>query len=573
MRTVHVEPLLRRLTRPLVSGPRRLAAFDINNYQIKLALMARRRGAPVLEAFHVEGLDEYENAGTPGLDEGQRQALREIVDEYELAGTEAVSSLPYGSYTMRLVVLPRMPRRDVREAIRLDLRRGGKFNEARELFEYVTVDAFRQDDGVYENHLVVTVDRERLHELYVYLSSLGLRVRGYTVPALSLRTLLAHDPDVDDDGVYAVVNMSHEETSFSLVHRGRLLFTREIPRTGRELTEALENVVLADGRTIHLGERRATEIKYEYGVIGEDEYDEETDEGIPLERLAMMMRPVLEKMIVEIRRSIDYCQEQFGVASPARLFLSGGGAQLRNLAPYLASRLRTDVAFMNAITGYALGENVMVEALRLRGLSMTTAIGAALRVDDDDAHLFAPRDYVDADWRWLRASMRTVAAASVVLAALNTGLSVTAERRVRAHVAQKRAALARLDEIQSRYAGQADAVKLRRWRRNALLSLIGRETPWSALMRDVSHRVGMDVLLTELRSERVTVDADAGVYETRMRFRALLSLEHDRLEDVLSRLLDGVGSSPFFDDVRLENVTADDEKRLARAAFSARLVE
>ncbi len=563
---------MRRLTRPLVSGPRRLAAFDINNYQIKLALMSRQRGRPVLEVFHVEGLDEYENVGTPGLDEGQRQALREIVEEYALTGAEAVASLPYGSYAMRLVVLPRMPRHDVREAIRLDLRRGGKFDDDAELFEYVTVDAFRQEDAVYENHLVVTVNRERLHELYAFLASLGLRVRGYTVPALSLRTLLARTPGVDDDAVYAVVNMSHEETSFSLVHSGRLLFTREIPRTGRELTEALENVVLADGRTVHLGERRATELKYEYGVVTEDEFGEETDEGIPLERLAMMMRPVLEKMLVEIRRSIDYCQEQFGVAPPARLFLAGGGARLRNLVPYLAARLRTEVAFLEPVAGFELGEHVSAEALRLRGLAMATAIGAALRVDDDEAHLFAPREYVDADWRWLRASLRTVAAASVVMAAVTTSLSVAAERNVRAHVAAKRAALARLDEIQARYAGQADAVKLRRWRRNALLSLIGRETPWGALMRDLSHRVGVDVVLTEMRSERVTVDADAGIYETRMRFRALLSLERDRLEEVLSRLLDGVTSSPYLDDVRLENVTADEEARLAHAAFSARLI-
>ena len=49
----------------------------------------------------------------------------------------------------------------------------------------------------------------------------------------------------------------------------------EAKKALKELTDALQTIVTPEGETIHLSRERADEIKFEYGVVDEDEKDEE----------------------------------------------------------------------------------------------------------------------------------------------------------------------------------------------------------------------------------------------------------------------------------------------------------
>jgi len=559
--------LVRRFTVPLGGGSRHLFALDINNLRISLALMRPGKDGPVLERMHVERLEEYDNEGTPGLDPGQREAITKLVNEYRLAGVDTVASLPYKSYSIRVVVLPNMPRREVRNALRLDLKSNSKFNETTELFEFVTVDSFTQDGIRYENHLVATINRARLFEHVNFLRELGLNVKGFSVPALAGRNLLAHDDRIAADGVYAVVHMSHEETSFSLIRDHRLMFTREIPRTSRELSEALLNIVTPDGKTLHLDSRRASELMFEYGIIDDATMGETTDDGIPLEQVAVMMRPVLEKMLVEIRRSIDFCREQFGVPAPARLFLSGGNAQLKNLAHYLSSRLRIQTDFIDPTRGYTCATGDMREALSVRKHVLGTAIGSALNVSSG-GQVFVPPEFIPRDDHYIKVLLRAVTATSFLLAASGVAFVHLSSVRTRGRMVQEQQTLNRLDSIEQRYAGAADKVKLRQFRHDTLMSLIGYDVPWGDVLRDLSRRIPLDVQLTEMVGARVPLPDKT--FERRLKFKGVISLENDRVESVLSRLLDRLSASPYLDDVRLDTVTTSDE-RVASVQFSCRL--
>jgi type IV pilus assembly protein PilM len=560
-----------RVLRPLVAetARKRLAALDINNYQIKLAVVHMSKGKIVLEAIHMEKVEEEENE-TAGLGPEQVSAIHRIVKEYNLSGCDVVASLPYSSYAVRLVVLPKMPNKELRNAILLDQQNYATASGDEAVVDFVTVNSFQQEGAEYENHLVAAINRDLLAEQVAALSAARLVVRGFSVAPLALRNVLGADESLSKESVYAVVNLSHEETSFSMIECGKLLFTREIPRTSDELTEALRTIVVPGGETVHLTHERAQEIKYEYGIIDESMKGEETEEGIPLEHVAIMMRPVLEKMLVEIRRSIDFCQEQFGVDPPERVFLSGGGATLGNLAEFLSSKLRLPVDFVDPAKGFEVGPYVPVEALHVGRLSLASAMGASMNLSGGRSY-FAPAEFVPSDYRYVRMGLRASLAASVVAVVASLGLSTISASRTGAQLATRTATLERLSVAQEKYRVEADQIRLRRFRRDALLSLIGPEVPWGDLLKDLSHRVDAEVQLTSMQTVELPVPGSEGLVEHRVRFAGLISLRRNRLESVTSDLLEEFNDSPYFDDVRLEAVyTLDDD--IASLDFSCRLL-
>ena len=61
------------------------------------------------------------------------------------------------------------------------------------------------------------------------------------------------------------------------------------------------------------------------------------------------MRPVLERLVSEIGRSLDYYRSQFNVERVDRVLLTGGGAKLKNIAPFLSNELHLPVEDFNPL--------------------------------------------------------------------------------------------------------------------------------------------------------------------------------------------------------------------------------
>ena len=59
-------------------------------------------------------------------------------------------------------------------------------------------------------------------------------------------------------------------------------------------------------------------------------------ESINLSKISFLVRPVLEKLVAEISRSLDYYKSQFHAERIDRLLLTGGGANLTDIASYLS---------------------------------------------------------------------------------------------------------------------------------------------------------------------------------------------------------------------------------------------
>lgn len=182
-------------------------------------------------------------------------------------------------------------------------------------------------------------------------------------------------PDVDK--CCLVVEIGKNASHIVFVSKGELQFAREISTAGADFTQALTGAVFVEGKEIVWDEQRSEIIKKKYGFPDSSE-DEETEEGIPLTEITAMMGPVFEKLVKEIQRTIDFFKEKHKEASPEKIFLTGGGALLKNLTSRLESELNLPVEDLNPFNTIPLKKFRKQDLLRSWGPRFAVAVGLAL---------------------------------------------------------------------------------------------------------------------------------------------------------------------------------------------------
>ncbi len=551
-------------------GPGRLIGLDIDAHQLKLVVLERKRGGLLLKKFRVEKVDAGHSPDSDYLLARQRRALYQVVESCGLKGQYVVANLPYYRFSTRLVILPKMPARELRKAIHFETRKFSTLPLDESVVDYVTVDEFNQEGTRYGSHLVIVINRESLARTISLLRGMGLKVHGLGVTLLALRGVLARVPDVEKGEVVAALDIGRDEISFSMVRNGRLVFARDIPGSGHALTESITSVVVSGEKTVELDYERAEQIKVDYGILDSVPEGEVTEEGIPLDKIAVMMRPVLERMLTEIQRSIDFCQEQFGLSPPDRMFLSGGGSKLKNFREFLSRRLRADVVYLNPLESLTISPEVDMRELDERRLEMVSSLGFAMNVRGERSFIL-PEEFREREGPLGRTAFR-VATIGAVLAVTGsyagTNLKYGGER---AFMERQATTLAELQRFQSIHKHEALQLKIHKFKRRALLKLLGPDVPLSSLLKDLSHRLGTEVQLTKLEVVSARGGSERGSGGERIRFHGLLCTERGRLESLIANLLSSVNRSPFFYDVRLEKVHAV-EDGVAQVDFSCGLV-
>ncbi|HEY7726957.1 MAG TPA: hypothetical protein VID50_00720, partial [Candidatus Eisenbacteria bacterium] len=359
-------------------------------------------------------------------------------------------------------------------------------------------------------------------------------------------------------------------THILIVKGDDVRFSREFGVGGAALTDALRAVVVPGRGTVEFGAEEAERLKREHGIpLGAEEAN--PAEGIPLSAISIMLRPILERLVRELWNSFDYCHEQYLGEAVGRVVLLGEGSRVRNLPDYLTGVLKIPVVRAD------LSGDIVSRAARSRsrvggdtGSASELALGLA-HLSRGCLNFLAPAG-AGLPYRLAEAVPQRAAAAAAALLlvsiALPAQVGIVKERQ---RVGSLRTELGRLapraDALQRFRAAREEEMRAR----DLLARLSGGQVLWSFVLRDLSHRVGPDVRLTELGVAEGTADGSAPGARA-LRLTGLLHTDRRRTEDVLAELMAALQQSPVLDQVRLEGCQAVNG---ATSTFtvSARLLE
>ncbi|SDE43312.1 type IV pilus assembly protein PilM [Thermus arciformis] len=274
------------------------------------------------------------------------QEIKELLLEARTRKRYVVSAVPNSGVILRTLQVPKMPPKEMEEAVRWEAERYIPFPIDEVVLDYAPLDPLAEvAEGEQVEVMVAAARQEAVASLIEALRGAGLIPVVLDVKPFAGLYPLEETLKGEPDRVTVAIEIGAESTSLLLLRGDRPLAVRVLALSGKDFTEAIAKSFGLDFLT-------AEEVKRTYGLATlptEDEellldFDAERERYSP-GRIYDAIRPVLVELTQEIRRSLEFFRVQLGEVSPEVGFLYGGGSHLRGLSTLLG-----DVLGVNFLT-------------------------------------------------------------------------------------------------------------------------------------------------------------------------------------------------------------------------------
>ena len=321
--------------------------------------------------------------------------LKNLLAEHRITNRFAVTSVPNQVAVTRNIMVPKMDRKDLQEAIKWEAERYIPYpiDDVSLDFDVLDDPANVPDDGQMEV-VIAAAPTEAVARQVEVLRLAGLEpsivdlksfaalraLRGNLLGEHLTKSTLTGSNYTEAGEVALVMEIGASSSVINLVRGDRVLMARNINVSADDFTTALQ-------KAFDLDFSAAEEVKLGYATATTPTEDEEdllnfdmAREQYSPARVFEVVRPVLGDLITEIRRSLEFYRVQSGDVVIDRTFLAGGGAKLRGLAAAISDALgfRVEVAspWLTVQTDRA---NVDTGYLQANAPEFTVPLGLALR--------------------------------------------------------------------------------------------------------------------------------------------------------------------------------------------------
>ncbi len=350
--------------------------LDIGSHSIKLVRLKRSSKKHILTFLGIRniprGIEEEEDVKTIS------SILKLLIEESGIKTRKVNLTLSGPGIQLRRIVMPSIPKRELMEAIRWEMKTYLSYPVEEAIIRFHIIDQFIQDKTKRLDLLVVASPSNLIERTMTIVNDAGLEVKYLGVSAFSLWNTLLFTDEIKISETVALLDFGAKRTNLYLFKDGILQFSREFTPSGDDLSHTIMEEIPSK-EDPHLLFEMAERIKEEIGIPLESESLKNEEIHIDSSRLMFVIRPILEKWVSEINRSIEYYRMQFYGERIDRILISGGGSNLKNLSSYLSRELRLPVTTFNPLSEVLYDpENVDPKVIDQRGTSFLGAFGAAL---------------------------------------------------------------------------------------------------------------------------------------------------------------------------------------------------
>lgn len=363
-----------------------MIGLDIGSHSIKIVgLKISSRGRFL--AFM--GMKEIPRRKDEEDTQSQIETLRALLKEVPLKTRKVRVTVSGRGVNLIRLTLPSMPRIEMSEAIRWEIKNQLPFPIETARIDFHILDEFVEEGVKKLDLMVVACPTHLIDRTLSIVTGAGLQTDHLDIAPFALWDAFVLNDQAGKEEVVALIDLGAEKTGIHLFKNGKLQFSRDVTPAGDDITRAIMEG-LGDEAEPSLLYEQAEKIKQSVRIPSKDDsekFDEVLqpigkgnvqEESAP-QSTSLWMRPVLERLVSEIGRSLDYYRAQFNVERVNRLLLTGGGACLKNIAPFLSNELQLPVEEYNPIRKIPFDANKMDgQLIDQRGTHFTVALGLAL---------------------------------------------------------------------------------------------------------------------------------------------------------------------------------------------------
>ncbi len=342
------------------SFPKRRNTFiglDIGSSSIKLIQLY-----PVSEGWEIGGyaIQEFQTGGTgKGFGESEHFArrLKELFASAGIPRSGVICSLRGDQVSTSLIQLARMPKGELASASRLEAGRRVTFNIEKALLQNIAVEKDPARPGGKLNYIITVANREIVSTILGFLREAGLQAVALLPIPFAWKDFVQDLVGIDASTSVAVVDIGAVRTQVCIYKGDRLHFSREFETGGRHITEAIIQAGQTFGVTTTISWAEAEEIKKSVDLLQADSM-QTVKENLSASQVAGMARPVLEKIVQESKRSLEYYRQLYREEEVSQVYLCGGGALLPGFEKFFRQKLRPPVEIIGLLDRVKLHSSI-----------------------------------------------------------------------------------------------------------------------------------------------------------------------------------------------------------------------
>jgi len=330
-----------------MAAPARLITLNIGSQTIGLAEFRVLRGRLILLNFRFretpldpatgQRLDAHVALHETAL------VLREMMHEMHIHRADVNYAVSAQSVFARFVKLPALDAEKIDKIIAFEAQQNVPFPMDQVVWDYQLVGGGM---GEQIQVVIVAIKRDLLDEINNAVEETGLRTRILGMASMGLYNAFCYNY-TDLQGCSLLVDIGARTTNVLFIEPGRI-FSRSLPLGSSAITAAIAKEF---GESFAAAETR----KNRDAFVALGGAAEPADPNIV--RLSKIARSTMTRLHAELMRSVTHYRAQQQGDRPARIFLCGGGAGMRNMREFFHEKFELPVEFFNPLQNVSVSES------------------------------------------------------------------------------------------------------------------------------------------------------------------------------------------------------------------------
>jgi type IV pilus assembly protein PilM len=350
-----------------MASPQKVVTVDLGSSTLKVGEFGiAANGALTLLRFAVAelGLDpnkEEERASfiTP--------ALTRLFKETGVRGREVLLSISGQSVFMRFVKLPPVAPEQIEQVVAFEAQQNVPFPIAEVTWDYQMMSP--RGSGTEAEAVIVAIKKDVLEAEVAAVESAGVRIKQVDVAPFALLNAFRYSEPPSDECAL-IIDMGARSTNLIFIEKS-WFWIRNVPIAGNQISQSICNEMqepFVAAETMKKGKGFVS-----LGGVYAD------PEDAAAARISKLIRSTMTRLHVDINRSIAYYRTTLNGASPKKVFLTGGSAQLPYLDLFIGDKLNLPVSYFNPLRNVNLGPGVNRDRLQQDNCYTAELVGLALR--------------------------------------------------------------------------------------------------------------------------------------------------------------------------------------------------
>ncbi|MEA1926701.1 MAG: pilus assembly protein PilM [Candidatus Auribacterota bacterium] len=247
-----------------------------------------------------------------------------------------------------LAQLAGMPKAELVSAIRLETGRRVDFNIDKALIQHIVLEKDSGRRGGKLNYVVTAAGRDTVNKILSNLREAGLQLVSLLPLPFAWKNFLQDIVGVEPSIAVAIVDVGSRHTRVSIYKDVSLHFSRDFETAGDDISEAIVQAGRTFGVKTEISREVAEKIKKTTDFFQSDSSQALMD-NLTVTQVAGMVRPVLEKIVQESNRSLEYFRQLYRREEVSLVYLCGGGALLPGIEHFFKERMRHPVEIIDSL--------------------------------------------------------------------------------------------------------------------------------------------------------------------------------------------------------------------------------